>query len=72
LSGHLWQGRFYSCILDDSHLFTAGRYVERNPVRAGIVKEAWDWQGDRKSVAAVSERKALAQKINGGCPYLKR
>jgi putative transposase len=34
-SGHLWQARFYSCILDDAHLWHAVRYVERNPVRAG-------------------------------------
>ena len=33
-TGHLWQGRFFSCVLDDSHLWSAVRYVERNPVRA--------------------------------------
>jgi len=36
-SGHVWQGRFYSCPLDDSHLWTALRYVELNPVRAGMI-----------------------------------
>lgn len=41
--GHLWQGRFYSSILDEEHLLEAVRYVERNPVRANIVKKAWDW-----------------------------
>jgi len=41
--GHLWQGRFYSCVLDESHLMFAARYIERNPVRAGIVKEPWLW-----------------------------
>jgi putative transposase len=39
LRGHLWQGRFYSCILDVSHLYAAVRYVENNPVRAGIVRK---------------------------------
>jgi len=34
LSGHLWQGRFYSCVLSESHVWVATRYVERNPVRA--------------------------------------
>ena len=43
-SGHLWQGRFYSCVLDEPHLMTAIRYVERNPVRSGLVKNAWEWQ----------------------------
>ena len=42
--GHLWQGRFYSCPLDDAHLYTAIRYVETNPVRAGLVKRAEDYQ----------------------------
>ena len=43
-SGHLWQGRFYSCILDENHLIEAIRYVERNPVRAKLVKDAWGWE----------------------------
>lgn len=36
-SGHLWQNRFYSCPLSESHLWTAIRYVELNPVRAALV-----------------------------------
>jgi len=39
-SGHLWQGRFFSTALDDPHLWAAVRYVERNPVRAGMVDRA--------------------------------
>jgi hypothetical protein len=39
-SGHVWQGRFYSCPLDDSHLWEALRYTELNPVRAGMVQAA--------------------------------
>ena len=39
-SGHLWQNRFYSCPLDETHLWRAMRYVELNPVRAGVVAEA--------------------------------
>jgi putative transposase len=44
-SGHVWQGRFYSCPLDETHLWRALRYVELNPVRAGMVSEAavWRW-----------------------------
>ena len=41
--GHLWQGRFYSCVLDESHLTLAARYIERNPVRAGLVEKPWQW-----------------------------
>jgi len=39
-SGHLWQARFNSTALDDQHLANATRYVERNPVRAGMVAAA--------------------------------
>ena len=44
-SGHVWQGRFYSCPLDEVHLWRALRYVELNPVRAGMVAtaERWRW-----------------------------
>jgi putative transposase len=40
-SGHLWQNRFYSCLLDEDHYWAALRYVERNPVRARIVRLPW-------------------------------
>jgi putative transposase len=44
-NGHLWQGRYCSCPLDQSHLWEALRYTELNPVRAGLVLEAelWPW-----------------------------
>jgi len=35
--GHLWQGRFASYVLEESHLIAAVRYVELNPVRARLV-----------------------------------
>ncbi len=43
VSGRLWQGRFFSCPLDDEHLWAAVRYVERNPVRGGLVERAEDY-----------------------------
>ena len=43
-SGHIWQGRFKSFVIqEDSYLLTALRYVERNPVRSGLVESAMDW-----------------------------
>ena len=44
-NGHVWQGRYYSCPLDQSHLWEALRYTELNPVRAGLVlgAELWPW-----------------------------
>lgn len=43
-TGHLWQGRFYSCVLDEPHAIVAAKYIERNPVRAKMVKEPWQWR----------------------------
>jgi putative transposase len=43
-SGHLWQNRFYSCPLGRQHFWPALRYVEQNPVRVGIVKQAWKYE----------------------------
>jgi putative transposase len=43
-SGHVWQGRFKAFpVQDDDHLFTVLRYVERNPLRANLVKRAEQW-----------------------------
>jgi putative transposase len=41
--GHLWHGRFYSFVMDEPHLLACARYVELNPVRAGLAKRAEDW-----------------------------
>ena len=41
--GHLWANRYYSTVLDERHLWSAVRYVERNPVRAGLVRRAEDY-----------------------------
>lgn len=53
--GYLWQGRFASYPLDERHLLAAVRYVERNPVRAGMVLRAEDypWSSARAHVNAV-------------------
>jgi putative transposase len=43
-SGHIWQGRFKAFpIEEDDHLRVVLRYVERNPLRAGLVERAEDW-----------------------------
>lgn len=43
VTGHLWQGRFGSVVMDEEHLAHAVRYVSLNPVRAGLVDRAQDW-----------------------------
>lgn len=42
--GYLFQGRFGSCVLDERHLLAAVRYVENNPVVAGMAKHAWEYK----------------------------
>jgi putative transposase len=43
-SGHVWQGRFRSFpIQENEHLLSVHRYIERNPLRAGLVQRAQDW-----------------------------
>ncbi len=50
--GFLFQGRFLSYPLDEGHQYAAIRYVEKNPVRAGIVARAedFDWSSARAHV----------------------
>lgn len=47
--GYLWQGRFASFVMDEPYLVAAARYVELNPVRAGLVADAaeWPWSSAR-------------------------
>lgn len=53
--GYLFQGRFGSCVLDERHLLAAVRYVENNPVAAGIVKHAreYEWSSARYHVGDI-------------------
>ena len=64
ISGHLWQGRFYSCALDEQHLYAAVRYVENNPVRAKIVEKPQDykWSSARSHV-----EKEVNTVLSGDC-----
>ncbi len=41
--GHVWQARYFSCPMDEVHLWRALVYVERNPVRAGLVAHAGNY-----------------------------
>jgi putative transposase len=48
-TGHLWGGRYHSAPLDPAHLVAAVRYIELNPVRAGLVErpEEYLWSSAR-------------------------
>jgi len=41
--GHLWQGRFASFVMDEYYLLACARYIERNPVRAGLCRRPQDY-----------------------------
>lgn len=57
-TGHLWANRFFSTALDEGHLWTAIRYVELNPVRAGLVARAedWPWSSARAHALGAADR----------------
>jgi putative transposase len=55
-SGHLWQNRFYSTVLEQKHLISAMRYIERNPVRVGAATrpEQYPWSSAKAHVSGQS------------------
>jgi len=55
--GHLWQGRYYSCALDERHVYAAVRYVELNPVRAGLAFSAleYPWSSAKSHLTGVAD-----------------
>jgi putative transposase len=57
-TGYLWQGRFSSCPMDDKHCLNAARYIELNPVRAGLVAqpEFYPWSSARAHLNAQNDR----------------
>lgn len=57
--GRLWQNRYFSCPVDfGEHLWTAARYIERNPVRAKLIvtPEEWEWSSARFHVQGTKDR----------------
>ncbi|MDD4295193.1 MAG: transposase [Candidatus Omnitrophica bacterium] len=45
ITGHLFQGRFFSSVMDELYTLICARYIERNPVRAKMVNKSvlWEW-----------------------------
>ena len=59
-SGHVWQGRFKAFpIQQDGHYLTVLRYVESNPLRAGLADRAEDWEWSSLSGFADCARRQL-------------
>lgn len=65
--GHLYQGRYKSFIVNtDEYYLTLMKYIEQNPLRAGLVKKAEDWQWGslhRRSHGTLQQQKLL-------CPWV--
>jgi putative transposase len=76
-TGHLFEGRFHSYAMDQAHLIAAARYVENNPVKAGLVARAedWRWSSARAHVGNVddglTDRAALGQHLRNWRAYLE-
>ena len=63
-SGHIWQGRFKAFpVQQDLHLLTVLRYVERNPLRARLVRRAENWQWS--SLHGIATRRRPEWLVNG-------
>jgi len=56
--GHFWQGRYFSSPMDERYMWSAIRYVECNPVRTRMVKNAEDypWSSAVSHCGRVDER----------------
>jgi putative transposase len=63
--GYLWQGRFASFPMDERHLIAAVRYVELNPVRAGLCRapEDWPWSSARAHLNARDDEIVLVSTL---------
>lgn len=57
VSGHLFQGRYASYPMDAAHLAIAVRYIENNPVKAGLVGDAeqWPWSSARAHISGAPD-----------------
>ena len=71
-SGRLWQGRFHSTVMDESHFLAGLRYVERNPVRAGLVKRAEDYEWSSAAAHCAGREDSLLAPLPFASDFLAR
>ncbi|MFO7650645.1 MAG: transposase [bacterium] len=69
-TGYLWQGRFASFPMDEEYLQASVRYIELNPVRAGLVKQArhWPWSSARAHLAGRNDELVRVKPMLGRVP----
>ena len=72
-TGHLFQSRFASVVLDDSHLIRAVRYLSLNPVRARLVSrpDEWKWSSVRAHLSGVEDAIVAVRPILERVPHLR-
>lgn len=76
--GFLWQSRFASVPMDEAHLHACLRYVELNPVRAGLVERAeqWRWSSARAHLGlapdGITELAAAGERVGDWRALLER
>jgi putative transposase len=74
--GHLWQERFHSFVMDESYLLATVRYVERNPVVAGLCRNPreWKWSSAEAHLNGVDDGlvnvKPLLERVDDWDAYL--
>jgi putative transposase len=77
LTGHLFQDRFRSYAMDDAHMLIALRYIENNPVKAGLAQapEEWRWSSARAHLGIgadpLTDVAALAPHVPNWRAYLR-
>lgn len=57
-SGRIWQNRFFSCVVENNqYLWAVARYIERNPLKVGLVEnaEAYRWSSAKAHMAGVND-----------------
>jgi len=72
--GHLWQGRFASFPMDEPHLLLATRYIELNPVKAGMVKDpgSYAWSSAAAHLSGKDDRLLTASPLADMVPDWQR
>jgi len=63
--GHVWQGRFKSPVIqNDEHLLTVLRYIEANPLRAGLVARADEYRWSSYGAHGLGEANELLDRLS--------
>lgn len=57
-SGRIWQNRFFSCVVENNqYLWAVARYIERNPLKVGLVEKAevYRWSSAKAHITGASD-----------------